>query len=149
MESGDLRSSNNAKTRFSLTEKSFKRIVAAGIPEPFGSGATQGYMGHGTQTMQFPIYVKWGMSPAQALQTATSVAAASLNYDLGDFVGYVEKGRFADLVAVAGDPLQDITETMRIKFVMKGGTIYRDELGQNAVPIEMMTGVPAPGAVGR
>jgi len=70
---------------------------------------------------QFAIYVKWGMSPAQALQTATSVAAESLNYDLGNQVGYVEKGRFADIVAVSGDPLTDITEMERVKFVMKAG----------------------------
>jgi imidazolonepropionase-like amidohydrolase len=73
---------------------------------------------------------------------ATSVAAETLNYDLGDFVGYVEKGRFADVVAVSGDPLTDITEMQRIKFVMKGGVVYRDEISPGSFPMQMMTGVP-------
>ncbi len=80
------------------------------------------------QAYQFAIYVKWGMSPAQALQTATSNAAESLNYDLGTQVGYVEKGRFADIVAVSGDPLTDITEMERVKFVMKGGVVFRNDM---------------------
>jgi len=72
--------------------------------------------------------VKWGMTPAQALQTATSTAADTLNYDLGKQVGIVEKGRFADLVAVEGDPLADVSEMERVKFVMKGGVVFRNEL---------------------
>jgi imidazolonepropionase-like amidohydrolase len=68
------------------------------------------------------------MTPAQALRMATSNAAEGLNFDLGRQVGIVEKGRFADLVAVAGDPLTDITETERVKFVMKGGVVFRNEL---------------------
>jgi imidazolonepropionase-like amidohydrolase len=68
------------------------------------------------------------MSPAQALRTATSDATDGLNYDLGKQIGYVEKGRFADLVAVSGNPLEDITEMERVKFVMKGGAVYRNEL---------------------
>jgi imidazolonepropionase-like amidohydrolase len=100
--------------------------VAAGVKQIFGSGAYT--VGHGVQAYQFAIYVKWGMSPAQALQTATSVAAESLNYDLGNQIGYVEKGRFADIVAVSGDPLTDITEMERVKFVMKGGVVFRNDL---------------------
>jgi imidazolonepropionase-like amidohydrolase len=59
---------------------------------------------------------------------ATVSAAESLNFDLGKQVGMIEKGRFADLVAVAGDPLTDITETERVKFVMKGGVVFKNEL---------------------
>jgi len=51
-----------------------------------------------------------------------------LNYDLGNQVGYVEKGRFADIVGVSGDPLTDITEMERVKFVMKGGVVFRNDL---------------------
>jgi imidazolonepropionase-like amidohydrolase len=72
--------------------------------------------------------VKWGMTPAQALQMATVNAAEGLNFDLGKQIGSIEKGKFADLVAVGGDPLADITEMERIRFVMKGGVIYRNEL---------------------
>jgi imidazolonepropionase-like amidohydrolase len=68
------------------------------------------------------------MTPAQALQTATSTAAETLNFDLGKQVGVVEKGRYADIVAVSGDPLADVSEMERVKFVMKGGVVYRDDL---------------------
>ena len=126
LEKADLRSSGGKKTRLALTELSFKRLVAAGVKETFGSGAYR--EGHGVQAYQFGVYVKWGMSPADALRTATSTAAETLNYDLGNYVGYVEKGRFADIVAVSGNPLTDITEMERMKFVMKGGVVYRNEV---------------------
>jgi imidazolonepropionase-like amidohydrolase len=126
LEQADLRASGGKNTRLRLTELSFKRLVAAGVKQTFGSGAYT--VGHGVQAYQFAIYVKWGMSPAQALQLATSNAAETLNYDLGNQIGYVEKGRFADIVAVSGDPLTDITEMERMKFVMKGGVIFRNEL---------------------
>jgi imidazolonepropionase-like amidohydrolase len=74
------------------------------------------------------------MTPAQALQMATSNAAESLNFDLGKQIGSVEKGKFADLVAVSGDPLADITEMQRMKFVMKGGVVYRDDLKNDLKP---------------
>jgi len=100
--------------------------VAEGIKEVFGSGAYVN--GHGAQAFQFAYYVKWGMPPAKALQMATSWAAESLNFELRKEVGSVEAGKFADLVAVAGDPLADITEMQRVKFVMKGGVIFRNEI---------------------
>lgn len=126
MEQDDLRTSGGKATRFKLTELSFKRLVAAGMKQVFGSGVYGN--AHGTQGMQFPIYVKWGMTPAQALQVATINAAESLNYDLGNQVGSVEKGKFADLVGVSGNPLTDITEMERVKFVMKGGVVFRNDL---------------------
>jgi imidazolonepropionase-like amidohydrolase len=126
LEEADLRASGGKNTRLRLTEMSFKRLVAAGVKEVFGSGAYT--VGHGVQAFQFAYYVKWGMSPARAIQMATSNAAESLNFGLGKQVGIVEKGRFADLVAVSGDPLSDITELERIKFVMKGGVVFRNEL---------------------
>jgi imidazolonepropionase-like amidohydrolase len=122
----DMKVSGGETSRFRLTELSFKRLVAAGITQIFGSGAYT--VGHGVQAYQFALYVKWGMSPAQALRMATSDAAATLNYDLGKQIGYVEKGRYADLVAVSGNPLEDITETERVKFVMKGGVVFRNDL---------------------
>jgi len=122
----DMKVSGGKTSRFRLTELSFKRLVAAGVTQIFGSGAYT--VGHGVQAYQFGLYVKWGMSPAKALQMATSDAAATLNYDLGKQIGYVEKGRFADLVAVSGNPLEDITETERVKFVMKGGVVFRNDL---------------------
>jgi imidazolonepropionase-like amidohydrolase len=126
LEEKDLKSSGGKYTRLSLTELSFKRLVREGFKEVFGSGA---YMaGHGAQAFQFGYYVKWGMTPAQALQMATLNAAESLNFELGKYVGIIEKGRYADITAVAGDPLADITETERVKFVMKGGVVFRNDL---------------------
>jgi imidazolonepropionase-like amidohydrolase len=126
LEVRDLKATGGKTTRFRLTELSFKRLIAAGVKQVFGSGAYT--VGHGVQAFQFGYYVKWGMTPAQALQTATSTAADTLNYDLGKQVGIVEKGRFADLVAVEGDPLADVSEMERVKFVMKGGVVFRNEL---------------------
>jgi len=126
LETRDLKATGGRTTRYKLTELSFKRLVREGVKEVFGSGVYLG--GHGTQAMQFAVFVKWGITPAQALQMATTSAAESLNFDLGKQVGILEKGRFADLVAVSGDPLADITETERVKFVMKGGVVYKNEL---------------------
>lgn len=125
LEAKDKKATAGKTTRFSLTERSFKRLVAAGVTEVFGSGAYT--VGHGVQAFQFGYYVKWGMPPAGALRMATSNAAASLNFDLGKQVGSIEKGKYADIVAVSGDPLADIAEMERVKFVMKGGVIFRDE----------------------
>jgi imidazolonepropionase-like amidohydrolase len=126
LDAADLKVSGGKNSRYRLTELSFKRLVAAGVTQIFGSGAYT--VGHGVQAYQFAIYMKWGMSPAQALRTATSDATDGLNYDLGKQIGYVEKGRFADLVAVSGNPLADITEMERVKFVMKGGVVFRNDL---------------------
>src|SRR5580693_389747 len=126
LDAKDKKATGGKTTRFQLTELSFKRLVAAGVTEVFGSGAYT--VGHGMQAFQFAYYVKWGMSPANALRMATSNAAATLNFDLGKQLGSVEKGKFADIVAVSGDPLSDITEMERVKFVMKGGVVFRNDL---------------------
>ena len=65
------------------------------------------------------------MTPAQAIQTATTVAAEMMGWQ--DSIGSIEKGKFADIIAVTGDPLKDITELERIKFVMKGGQVIRND----------------------
>ncbi len=70
--------------------------------------------------------VKFGMTPVQAIRAATSEAAQLMGWQ--DRVGSVEAGKFADLVAVAGDPMADITELERVEFVMKGGHVFKNEL---------------------
>jgi imidazolonepropionase-like amidohydrolase len=135
-EARDLKDTGGKETHFTLVEKSFKRLVGAGVPEIFCSGVYA--LAHGTQSSQFPFFVQWGMSPADALRTATSNAAAALNYGLGSYVGYVEKGRYADIIAVPGDPLQDISVMEDVKFVMKGGAVYRNDLAPGATPIVLM-----------
>jgi len=74
------------------------------------------------QAKEFEYYVQYGMTPMQAIKSGTSLAAESLGQQ--DNLGTIAPGRFADIVAVAGDPLRDITELQRVKFVMKGGTVY-------------------------
>ena len=111
-------------SRWRMMEKSWKKAHAAGVKLPFGSGA--GPFPHGTQGDMFGYFVKWGMTPVQSLQSALTVAADVIGWS--DRVGTIEKGKFADLVAVSGDPLADITEMSRVKFVMKGGQVVRNDL---------------------
>jgi imidazolonepropionase-like amidohydrolase len=110
-------------SRWRSMERSWKKALAAGVTQPFGSGA--GPFPHGTQGDMFGYFVKWGMTPAQALRSATTVAAETIGWQ--DRVGAIEKGKFADLVAVSGDPLADITQMSHVVFVMKGGQIVRDK----------------------
>jgi imidazolonepropionase-like amidohydrolase len=107
-----------------VSEPSFRRALAGGVKIAFGSGV--GPFPHGTQTKEFAFMVKFGMTPLQALRAATSEAAQLMGWQ--DRIGSVEAGKFADLVAVAGDPLADITELERVKFVMKGGWVFKNEL---------------------
>jgi imidazolonepropionase-like amidohydrolase len=133
LEAADKKLTGGKVTRLALAEQTFKKVLAAGVPLPFGSGAVPGRYPHGQQADQFPYFVKWGMTPAQALQSAFMVAANVLNYDWAMRVGSIEKGKYADLIAVSGDPLADVTEMQRVKFVMKGGTVVRNELGERMI----------------
>jgi len=106
------------------SERSFRKALAEGVKVAFGSGV--GPFPHGTQTKEFEYLVKFGMTPVQAIRAATSEAAQLMGW--GDRIGSVEAGKFADLVAVAVDPIADITELERVKFVMKGGQVFKNEL---------------------
>jgi imidazolonepropionase-like amidohydrolase len=79
----------------------------------------------------FPIFVEWGATPGYALRMATTVNAEIIHKQ--DSLGTVEKGKFADLIAVAGDPLRDITEMQRVKFVMKGGQIIKNDIDTQSI----------------
>ena len=68
------------------------------------------------------------MGPVKALQTAFLPAARLLNYDMENEIGSLEKGKFADVIAVSGNPTVDVTEMERVKFVMKGGAVIRNDL---------------------
>jgi imidazolonepropionase-like amidohydrolase len=127
-EASDLKGSGGKLTRLSLAEQAFKRAVAAGVRIVFGSGATSAIIPHGIQANQFKYYVDWGMTPAQALQTTFLNAAEMLNYDWDTQIGSIETGKLADIIAVAGDPLRDVTQMEHVGFVMKGGVIARDDL---------------------
>jgi imidazolonepropionase-like amidohydrolase len=128
LEPGDLRDTGGRNSRMRLLEQAFRKAVAAGIPIVFGSGATSPDIPHGKQANQFAYYAKWGLTPAQALQTAYLPAARMLNYDWENHIGSIEKGKFADIIAVSGNPLNDLSELERVKFVMKGGAVVRNNL---------------------
>lgn len=116
--------------KFSLPEvqdRRFRVALAKGVKISFGSGVDGAPYAHGLQGLEFQWMVKHGMTPAQALQSATITSSTMMGWQ--DKIGTVEKGKFADIVAVSGDPLQDITEMQRVKFVMKGGEIVRNDMG--------------------
>ena len=107
-----------------MREKSGRMAIARGLKISFGTGV--GPFPHGTQAVEFSYLVKYGMTPARAIQTATTVAAEMMGWQ--DRIGSIDKGKFADIVAVSGDPLADITELERVKFVMKGGRVIRNDV---------------------
>ena len=127
LEKGDLEATGGRNSRMKLAEQAVRRAVAAGVPIVFGSGATSAAIPHGKQANQFAYYAKWGLTPAQTLQTAYLNAAHMLNYGIEKDIGTIEKGKFADIIAVSGNPLSDVSEMERVHFVMKGGTVIRND----------------------
>jgi imidazolonepropionase-like amidohydrolase len=104
-----------------VQRQAFTRAVRAGVPMVFGTDA--GVFPHGLNARQFKIMVKRGMTPMQAIQSATSVAAHYLGTEAD--VGSLEPGKLGDLIAVRGDPLMDITVLENVEVVLKGGLIFR------------------------
>jgi len=101
--------------------ENFQKAAKAGVKLAFGTDA--GVYPHGWNAKQFAHMVKWGLTPMQAIQTATVNAADLLGWN--DKVGVIAPGAFADIIAIDGDPLKDVTELERVKFVMKGGVVYK------------------------
>jgi imidazolonepropionase-like amidohydrolase len=83
---------------------------------------------HGDNARQFGKMVEWGMQPLDAIRAATLNAADLIGWS--DKVGSLEKGRLADLIAVDGDPLSDVKTLEKVKFVMKGGVVARNDFGR-------------------
>ena len=106
----------------SIHEDTFRRALKAGVKIAFGTDAG-GFDWKVDPAKEFPYMVKWGMTPAQAIRAATASAAELL--DLQDRVGTIEAGKLADIVAVPGDPLKDVSVLEQVDFVMKGGVIYK------------------------
>src|SRR5437899_3190668 len=127
---------DKAVTRLAMAELTFKKLLKAGVPLVFGSGAVagDGAFPHGKQGDQFAWMVRWGMTPAQALKSVLTTAAGVLNYSWANRIGSLEKGKFADVIAVAGNPLTDVTEMERVQFVMKGGVIMKNDLASLPAP---------------
>ena len=105
-----------------LERRNFGRALRKGVKIVLGTDVGGFPWTELNQAKEFEYYVQYGMTPMQAIQSGTSVAAALLGQEQN--IGAVAPGLYADLVAVAGDPLRDITELQRVKFVMKGGTVY-------------------------
>jgi imidazolonepropionase-like amidohydrolase len=105
-----------------IHEDTFRRALKAGVKIAFGTDAG-GFAWTENPAQEFSYMVKWGMTPAQAIRSATVSAAELLG--MQDQVGTIEPGKFADIVAVPGNPLEDVSALEKVDFVMKGGVVYK------------------------
>jgi imidazolonepropionase-like amidohydrolase len=127
MDDNDRKNTGGRFRIIPIIERAVSMAVATpGLKIMVGSGVDGATFVHGTQALEFESLVRRGMSPVRAIQSGTIVNAEAMGWR--DQIGSVEKGKYADLVAVSGDPLADITELQRVKFVMKGGKIVKNEL---------------------
>jgi imidazolonepropionase-like amidohydrolase len=112
------------KTRWTneVSRSMFGKAVAAGAK--IANGSDTGIAPFGTEAKNLTCYVRFGMTPMQAIRAATVVAAEMIGWQ--DRVGQLAAGRFADMIAVSADPTQDITALESVPFVMKGGEIVKD-----------------------
>ncbi len=99
----------------------FRRQLAAGVQ--FAAGSDVGPFPHGTQAREFELMVRYGMTPLAAIRAGTLNGAALLGWR--GQIGALRPGYFADVIAVAGDPLRDISVLKNVSFVMKAGIVYR------------------------
>ena len=105
-----------------LERKAFGRALKKGVKIALGTDVGGFPWTEINQAKEFEYYVQYGMTPMQAIQSGTLVAAALLGQEQN--FGAIAPGLYADIIAVAGDPTRDITELQRVKFVMKGGAVY-------------------------
>jgi imidazolonepropionase-like amidohydrolase len=106
--------------------KNIARAFASGVKVAFGTDAA--VYPHGLNAHEFAVMVKLGLTPLQSIQAATINAADLLGWS--DKMGAVETGKWADLIAVDGDPLQDVTTLEKVKFVMKSGEVVKNDYGK-------------------
>jgi len=104
-----------------IQRESFRKAVQAGVKMSFGTDS--GVCPYGQSALQFAFMVKYGMTPMQAIQSATSSAADLIGKS--DEIGSIKPGKFADVIAVSGDPLQNIRLLENVSFVMKDGKVYK------------------------
>jgi imidazolonepropionase-like amidohydrolase len=128
MDDNDAKNTGGKFRMIPIFDKAVSMAAATkGLRIMVGSGADGSTLAHGTQALEFVALVtRSGMTPARVIQAGTIVNAEAMGWQ--DQIGSVTKGKFADLVAVSGNPLTDITELQRVKFVMKGGKIIRNDL---------------------
>lgn len=128
IEKDDMQQSGGTVSRASVHEISFKKALAAGIKIAFGTDA--GPFPHGTQAVEFEYMVQYGMTPLAAIQAATIDAAKlmdSAQEKWSKEVGAIDAGKFADVIAVSENPLDDVKQLEQVKFVMKDGVVYKNE----------------------
>jgi imidazolonepropionase-like amidohydrolase len=111
------------KTMVDLEAKAFARAVKKGVKIAYGTDAG-GYAWTENQAKELSYMVRYGMTPMQAIQSATLVAAELL--DAASEIGVIEPGRYADIIAVRENPLDDVTHLERVSFVMKGGRVVKE-----------------------
>jgi imidazolonepropionase-like amidohydrolase len=104
----------------------FHKAAQAGVKIAFGTDA--GVYPHGWNSKQFAFMVKYGLTPMQAIQSATVSASDLIGWS--DKVGAIAPGKFADIIAVQGDPLKEVTVLEQVGFVMKGGAVVKNQLGK-------------------
>src|SRR2546429_762065 len=109
-----------------LQREHFPKAIKKGVKIALGTDAGGFDWKALNEAKEFEYYVQYGMTPLQAIRSGTSTAAELLGW--GDKLGTIEAGKWADIVAVSGDPLKDIKELQNVKFVMKGGMVYRNDL---------------------
>lgn len=109
-----------------LEKTAFQKALKRNVKIAMGTDAGGFDWKEVNQAKEFEYYVEYGMTPMQAIRSGTIVAAELLGWS--EKMGTVEPGKWADLVAVGGDPLKDITELQRVKFVMKAGVVYKNDL---------------------
>jgi imidazolonepropionase-like amidohydrolase len=128
MDDNDAKNTGGKYRMIPIFEKAVSMAAnTKGMKIMVGSGADGSTYAHGTQALDFEMLVKHGgMTPVRALQGGTIINAEALGWQ--EQIGSIDKGKYADLVAVSGDPLADITELQRVKFVMKGGKVIRNDL---------------------
>ena len=116
-----------ARALHELKRASFLKAVKGGVKIVYGTDT--GIIPQGANARQFALMVKWGMPPGQAILAATVVAAEMLG--LSKDVGSIEAGKYADLIAVTGDPLTNISVLEAVTFVMRGGRVIKDVRGES------------------
>ncbi|HKE33735.1 MAG TPA: amidohydrolase family protein [Candidatus Acidoferrum sp.] len=109
-----------------LQKEGFAKAVKKGVKIALGTDAGGFDWKKVNQAKEFAYYVQYGMTPMQSIRAGTSVAGELLGWS--DKAGTIEAGKWADLVAVSGDPLKDITELQKVRFVMKGGAVHKNEM---------------------
>jgi imidazolonepropionase-like amidohydrolase len=140
IEDTDARNTGDKYGIVPIFKKNVRMCIATnGIVTVLGTGSQGAAWREGSNALEFTALVEFGgMTPAGALQAGTINAATEMRWQ--NDIGSITKGKFADIVAVSGDPLADISETERVKFVMKGGEVFRNDYAPGTIGSMTLSG---------